>query len=195
MPESKAKSIIKTGLILFAITAVSALLLAVVNGVTAPIIESNSIEKTNASMRSVFKDAKDFVKVERDADTDKTVTEIYLAKDESSATIGACICVSPNGYGGAIDMVVGVGADTRVTGVDIISQSETAGLGAKAVEEEFRNQFIGKGIVNKVVKSNAEAKDDEINAITSATITSKAVTDGVNTAISETERVLAKEGK
>lgn len=193
MPESKAKSIIKTGLILFAITAVSALLLAVVNGVTAPIIESNSIEKTNASMRSVFNDAKDFVPVERDADTDKTVTGIYAAKDESTATIGACICVSPNGYGGAIDMVVGVGADGKVTGVDIISQSETAGLGAKAVEEDFRAQYVGKGTVSKVVKSGAKA--DEINAITSATITSKAVTAGVNTAVAEAERVLAKEGK
>lgn len=191
--KNQSGSIIVTGLILFAITAVAALLLALVNSVTAPVIEANNIAKTNASMKSVFQSAKEFSAVELGDEFDKTVTEVYTAKDENANIIGTCICVSPNGYGGAIDMVVGVGTDGKVTGVDIINQSETAGLGSKAVEPEFRNQYVGKGTVKKVVKTGA--KEDEIDAITSATITSKAVTSGVNTAIETANSMLAKEVK
>ena len=193
---NNASSIIKTGLILFAITAVAALALAVVNNVTYPIIDKNNIEKTNMSMENVMKTAVEFIPTENDGQSDKTVSEIYTAKDDEGNVIGVCVCVSPNGYGGAIDMVVGVDKDSKVTGVDIINQSETAGLGANAVKPEFKDQYIGKSKISKVVKNNVtDKKDDEINAISSATITSKAVTSGVNTAIETAERIMAKEVK
>lgn len=190
---SQTSEIIKTGMVLFAITAVAALALAVINTITAPIIQVNNIEKTNVSMKNVMQTAEKFEKIELSEDTDKIITEIYNAVDSDGNTVGACVCVSPNGYGGAIDMVVGVGNDGKVTGVDIINQSETAGLGSKSTEPEFKDQYIGKGTITKVVK--AGAKEDEINAISSATITSKAVTTGVNTAVAVAEELLSKEDK
>lgn len=184
-------TVIKTGLILFVITAAAAFALAVVNSITAPVIAINNTEKTNQSMENVLPTASEFIGVESSGDIDKTVTEIYKATDDSGETIGVCVCVSPNGYGGAIDMVVGVDLEGKVTGVDIINQSETAGLGARSVEPEFRNQYVGKGIISKVVKIDAKA--DEIQAISSATITSKAVTAGVNTAIESAEKIIKGE--
>jgi len=191
--NNQTKSIIKTGLILFAITAIAALALALLNSVTAPIIEANNIEKTNAAMKNVMSAASDFEKLEDVGEVDKIVSDVYSAKDSGGKVVGVCVSVSPNGYGGAIDMIVGVGADGKVTGVDIINQSETAGLGSNATKPEFREQYVGKGTISKVVKTGA--KEDEIDAITSATITSKAVTNGVNSAVAAAESVLAKEVK
>lgn len=75
-------------------------------------------------------------------------------------------------------MVVGVGTDGTVTGVSIISMSETSGLGANASKESFRGQFVGKSGELAVSKDGGE-----IDALTGATITSRAVTSGVNTAL------------
>jgi electron transport complex protein RnfG len=180
--------ILKTGATLCAITAVAALLLAVVNSVTAPIIAENTAEKTQAAMKNVMSDAQSFDIAEfSPSDSTEDVTEVYAAKKADGSVAGYCVSVSPNGYGGAIDMIVGIGSDFKVTGVDIISQSETAGLGAKSTEPEFRDQYVGKGTIDKVVKSGAA--ENEINAISSATITSKAVTKGVNEAISAAELI------
>ena len=114
---------------------------------------------------------------------EEIVTAVYAAKDQS----GYAVMVSPNGYNGAVSLAVGVLADGTVSGIDVISQSETAGLGANCVKESFKDQFAGKteGII--VVKTGASG--NQINAISSATITSKAVTSGVNAAISAVKEV------
>ena len=98
---------------------------------------------------------------------------VYQADDK-----GYVVEVTPSGFGGTIDMVVGVGTDGTVTGVSIISMSETSGLGANASKESFRSQFVGKSGVLAVSKDGGE-----IDALTGATITSRAVTSGVNTAL------------
>lgn len=186
MAENKNSAILKTGGMLCAITAVSALLLSAVNSVTAPVIEKNETEKTQNAMENVMSDADFFVPIDfTPAEEYESVSGIYEAKQKPDKTIGWCVLASPNGYGGAVNMIVGVGSDMKVTGVDIVSQSETAGLGSKSTEPEFRGQFVGKGKIDKVVKSGAG--ENEIDAITSATITSKAVTKGVNEAIAASE--------
>lgn len=197
MAENNSIKILKTGGILCGITAVAALLLAFVNSVTAPIIEENTQKKTQLAMKNVMAAADKFEKADITGEN-PLVTEVYIALKENGENVGYCISVSPNGYGGAIDMMVGVEKTMRVSGVDIINHSETAGLGSKAAEPEFRQQFVGKKKIEKVVKSAGndeiikEQKENEIDAITSATITSKAVTDGVNAAISEAELLSAK---
>lgn len=185
MAENKTSSILKTGGILCAITAVSALLLGAVNSFTAPIIEKNEMEKTQNAMKNVMSEADSFEIVEFVSSEEyESVKEVYEAK-KGEEIVGWCVSASPNGYGGAVNMIVGVDKDMKVTGVDIVSQSETAGLGAKATEPEFREQYVGKGRIDKVVKNGAG--ENEIDAITSATITSKAVTKGVNEAIAASE--------
>ncbi len=167
-------NIAKIGAILCAITAISAGILAFVNDLTAPVIAANNEKKRDAAMMRVLPDAKGFEKI--DFEGDELVTEVYSAGDE-----GMVVLCEPKGYGGAISMVVGIDADGKVSGVDITGQSETPGLGANCVNDEFRSQYIGKNSEIKVVKNASKA--DEIDAISSATITSKAVTKGVNAAI------------
>lgn len=178
--------VIKVAVILFVITAVAAAILASVNKVTAPVIKENNIKLENDAMLKVLPDAKEFTRVEFEKSEDSIVSEIY----KSDAGYYA-VKVSPNGYGGPISMIVGVDNDLKVTGVEIISQNETAGLGAKCMEKDFQNQFRGK--TENIVVSKTGAKDNEIDAISSATITSKAVTKGVNEAIEAVKMIKGAE--
>ncbi|MBP3360809.1 MAG: RnfABCDGE type electron transport complex subunit G [Clostridia bacterium] len=183
-----AKEIIRVGLILFVITALSALLLAFVNKKTAPLIEENNRIKTENSMRTVLSDAESFEKLDFEGEG---VVEAYAAKSGSDI-VGVCVVTEANGYGGAIRVVTGVSADNKVTGIDILSHSETPGLGANATGDSFKSQYAGKAAGIGVSKGTA--KDNEINAMSGATITSKAVTAAVNTALEAAGEIL-KEAK
>lgn len=184
LKSSDIREILKIGIILFLITAVSAGVLAAVNSVTAPIIEANAEKKQNEAMAKVLPEAEGFDLIETEANTG-SVTAVY-----SGAEAGYVVMCEPNGYGGAISMAVGIKPDGTVNGIDIISQSETAGLGANCVNEEFKAQFAGKTAGITVSKNGA--KDNQIDAISSATITSKAVTKGVNDAIEAVNGLEAK---
>lgn len=168
--------IVKVGFILFAITAIAALVLAVVNNFTAPVITENNKRTQDIAMKKVLPAANSFEQVDFDISSSTSVSEIYIGDGA-----GTVVKVSPAGYGGKIDMVVGIDTNLCVTGIEIISQSETAGLGSNCTNDSFKSQFIGKTEDISVVKNGA--KDNEIDAISSATITSKAVAKGVNDAI------------
>ena len=191
LKKSDIPNIIKTAVILFLITGIAALILAVVNNFTAPIIAENSAKKQAAAMQNVLKDAEFSEENLAENVDDPEISEIYKAQKDGSAA-GYVVMVNPNGYNGAISMVVGIDAEGKVSGIDIISQSETAGLGANCVKDEFKDQFVGKSGEISVVKN--DPKDNEIDAITSATITSKAVTSGVNKALAAAE-MLEEAGK
>lgn len=192
------KGIVKVGLILFAITAISALILAVVNNVTAPVIAANNAKKQAEAMQKVIPGAAGFsdenlaMKFLLSSDDSacklSNISQIFEAKDSNGNTAGYAVMVNPNGYVGIISMVVGVSEDGTVTGVDIISQSETAGLGARCTEDGFKAQFTGKK-ANITVAKGGNGDENSIDAISSATITSKAVTSGVNAAINAVEQL------
>ena len=91
-------------------------------------------------------------------------------------------CNSPNGFGGAIDMMAGINNAGEVTGIAIISHAETSGLGSKATDPEWQAQFQGATDTVSVAKDGGS-----IVAITGSTITSRAVCDGVNIARSVVE--------
>jgi electron transport complex protein RnfG len=171
--------------ILFAITAVAALLLAFTNSITIDKIEAGKIKEQNEARAYVMPDAADFEEVYSVLlyEWVDHVNAVYAAKDDAGNVIGYCVDVSSNGFGGAINMIVGISADDEITGVKIVSMSETPGLGSKAQEPKFKDQFTGKKTDEeiKVIKSGTPA-DDEIIAISGATVTSKAVTSGINTA-------------
>ncbi len=186
-----AIEIIKIGVILFVITAVSAALLAVLNSVTAPIIAANQEQKQTESMKSVVPSAESFEETEVSG-ADDIVTGVYEARDSSGGLVGICVMASPVGYGGDIELSVGIDTEGKVTGVDIISMSETAGLGANASKDEFKGQYVGKTAGIAVTK-NAPG-ENEISAISGATITSEAVTSGVNAALEAASTILNEEG-
>lgn len=173
-------SIIKTGAILLVIGFVCTLILTVCNYVTKDRIKMLSFQAEQDALTETLPEADKFVKMSYESDG--IITAVYEAKAEDKSVVGYCVKAEPVGYGGAISMIVGVDVNGAVTGVKIISMSETAGLGANASKPEFTNGFVGKTADIKVNKKGAPG-ENEIAAISGATVTSKAVTEGVNAAI------------
>lgn len=162
-------------LILLAITALVAAALAYVNSVTKEKIDSIAAEKTRNAIASVLPGGGEEIAF---AQTDEIVKAVYKGEN------GYAVLVAPPGFDGAIEMMVGIDPDGCVTNICVISQSETAGLGAVCASqtvagEQFRAQFSGaEGTV--LVKKDG----GEIDAITGATVTSRAVAKGVSAALS-----------
>lgn len=164
------KYILRLTLTLLLITAVVAGLLAFVNELTAGRIDELTRQKAEQAMREVLP-AQDYTPL--DAALPQGVTAAYRAGDA-----GYVVRVAPNGFGGAIDLMVGVKADGTVNGVAVIAHSETASLGANCTREEFCAQYVGGAGPFAVGQDGGT-----IEALTGATVTSRAVTDGVNAAL------------
>ena len=173
-------SIIKTALSLFLICAVAAGALAYVNSVTAPTIASNSAAAADKARGEVLPEADGF---EEKAAPDGTV---YYAALKDGETVGYVFTTSAKGYGGDVEIMTGIDAEGRITGVSILTINETPGLGMNAKKDGFRDQFKGKSGVLAVNKDGGE-----IVAITSATVTSRAVTNAVNQALALYESAAA----
>ena len=167
--------ILRLSLTLLLITALAAAALAAVNGITEDRIAANKLEKTQAALALVLPGAEDMEKVVAGSGT---VQAVY-APGEASPVQGWAVQVAPQGFGGEIVMMVGIAPDGTVTGISVISHAETPGLGAVAgaatpAGESFRGSFLGLG-------GNIALED--IDAISGATISSKAVLEGVNAAL------------
>lgn len=174
---------------LFIITAAAALCLAFANKITAPITKANNEKIFQESLAEVLPSAKEFKQIDTSVYDDETITinSIYAGysdKEQQNNEGYAVTVTSSEGYGGDLCVIVGVDPNYNVTKVIISSPfSETKGLGSKAKEDpSFTNQYKGKGGEFEVVKGKA-AGDNEISAISSATITSKAITKCVNAAL------------
>ena len=173
--ESLAMYVVRLAVTLLAITAVVAAALAGVNAVTEPVIAQLNYQKTQDAIEAVLPGGGDAVEF-----TDNTGWVSAVYKSES----GYAVQVAPGtGFDGEITMMVGVGTDGSVLGISIINHTETAGLGAVAAAttsagEAFRAQYVGLSGSVSVTKDGGE-----IDAITGATITSRAVCDGVNAAL------------
>lgn len=175
--KGAAAYVLRLTLTLFLITTVVAGLLGFVNYLTADTIAEQTAAKAEAAMQQVLP-AGQYTPV--DVPEGSAVTAAYRADDK-----GYVVRVSPNGFGGAIDMMVGVDTNGAVTGIAIVSHSETASLGANCTREDFRAQYTGKSGTLAVSKDGGE-----IEALTGATVTSRAVTQGVNDALAFVEEVL-----
>ena len=184
MAGKQKNEFVQLGGILCAITLVVALALGAVNAVTAgPIAEQNA-QKIKDSLENVMPGAESeqidvsegtTVTTETKNATSVTILSAYkMTKDGADA--GYCVEVGPTGFGGAVDTMDGIASDGKVTGISVISaSSETPGLGARSTEPEFQAQFAGQ-----VGTEVAVAKDGgSIDALTGATITSRAVSEGV----------------
>ena len=110
-----------------------------------------------------------------------TLAQETRTVDKDGNVLGSVVVNVAKGYGGDISVMTGVDKDGKVTGVNILSHSETAGLGANAVKESFRDQFVG--LVKGITVSKDKPGENSIDALTGATVTSRAVTKAVNAAI------------
>lgn len=188
--------IVKNTLILIAITVVSGLLLGVVYGITKePIAEAQENTKQEA-YRSVLSDASSFETMEdfdaadaasileENGYSSDEITEVAEGIDDSGETVGYVVNVmSHEAYDGDLEVSVGIAADGTVKGIEMLSISETAGLGMKADEAEFKDQFKDKNVEKFTYTKSGESGDDKIDAISGATITTNAVTNAVDSAL------------
>lgn len=172
------KEVLVPAVALFIICVVATALLALTNSVTSGKIAQNASEKETASRAEVLPEAKSFDEVQAFGESGVT----YCAgKNEAGEKIGYVFTSSAKGYGGDVLVMTGVDKDGKITGVNILSHSETPGLGANSVKPEFRERFNGKSGVLEVDKNSNDGQS--VQAITAATITSRAVVGAVNLAL------------
>lgn len=195
--------IVKNTLILSAITIVAGCLLGLVYEITkAPIAQAQENAKQEA-YKTVLADAAEFTvddtldavaaaNVLQEAGyTGDDIAEVAKALDASGSVMGYVITVtSHEGYGGDIKISVGILSDGTVKGIEMLEISETAGLGMKAAEDDFKNQFKDKQVEKFSYTKSGEDGDDKIDALSGATITTNAVTNAVDCALVYFQNVL-----
>ncbi len=200
--ETKRASLdfIQMALTLFAITAVVAVLLALANSVTAPIIEKSAQDRLNQSLNSLmgeavtFEEMTEYSKKVNIGGVTVPIIAAYQGRNQSDEVTGYCVHVAPTGYSDVIEMMVAVNEEGAVSGVQILSISDTPGIGMKVqTDAEFQNSLLGLSEQANIVKS-APKKPTDIQVISGASITSSAYINGVNAAL-ETAQVLMLEVK
>ena len=181
--------IVKLAVVLFAICAIVAGVLGVVNELTKDTIAAYELKKENDALKVVLPDGDEFAEIDSNAYsfTGKKIT--VLSVKEAGNGAGYAVKCSFSGAQGTITMLVGVKEDLTCGGISIISHSETSGLGANAastaeVGVNFRAQFEGVGKDVALAK-----KGGTIDALTGATITSTSVTNAVSEAIQVVESI------
>lgn len=176
--------------ILFAITLIAGLLLGLVYQITKEPIAAQQEKAKQEACKEVFADAKSFQTVEvvlpeekawaEAGYADEIIDEVMAAQNDSGETLGYVITVTTKeGYGGDIRFTVGIREDGTVNGISILEIAETAGLGMRA-EEVLKPQFADKAVEKFEYTKSGATSDSQIDAISGATITTNAVTNGVN---------------
>lgn len=187
--------IVKNTLILTLITVIAGFLLGAVYEITKDPIARQEAQAKAEAYEQVFTDAAAFEEVKMDDTLIQTIRdqldqegykaqsieEIMRAEDQSGEMLGyAFTVVTSEGYGGDIQFSMGVQNDGTLNGISILSIGETAGLGMNADTPAFKDQFVGKQVEQLQYTKNGATQDDEINAISGATVTTNAMTNGVN---------------
>lgn len=187
--------IIKDALALTLITLVAGVALGGVYEITKDPIAKQEAQAKAEAYEQVFTDAAAFEEVKMDDTLIQTIRdqldqegykaqsieEVMRAEDQSGETLGyAFTVVTSEGYGGDIQFSMGIQNDGTLNGISILSIGETAGLGMNADTPAFKDQFVGKQVEKLQYTKNGATQDDEINAISGATVTTNAMTNGVN---------------
>lgn len=194
----KQSGFMKDALILCMITLISGCVLGGVYQVTKEPIAQATIAANNRAYKAVFSEAETF-----DLDDGLTalvdscnqelagmnygsvaVIDILKATSASGEQLGYVInTLSNDSYGGAVKLSVGLKEDGTITGIEFLEINDTPGLGLKAEEPEFKNQYVGKNVPELTVVKSGNADETQINSISGATITSSAATNAVNAAL------------
>lgn len=188
----------KDAVILFVITLIAGFLLGGVYQVTKAPIEKANIAASLASYKEVFPEAADFEtddQMKAAVETCNTellsqnfgnvgVDNALKAVDGSGNVLGYVITsYSDDSYGGKVQLSVGIKEDGTINGIAFLEISDTPGLGLKAKEAPFKDQYMGKTAQSLTVTKSGSAGEAEINSISGATITSSATTNAVNAAL------------
>ncbi len=198
----KNNTIVRDAAILFLITLIAGIALGAVHAITLEPIRQAQIAAANATYAEVYPDAVSFEETDdlsaaveaANAEIDSwgigkagklSINDALVAKDASGQEVGYMInATSGEGYGGDIKISVGITNEGKVTGLGFLKISETPGLGLKAKNPEFREQFTGKDATGPIEKTkNGDADEHKFNAISGASFTSGAVEKALNAAV------------
>lgn len=188
-------TIIKDTLAITVITLVAGLALGIVKDITADPIMEQEIKAKEEAYKEVYANADSFGQIvlgekeqgkmqsflQENGYEAQQIDEIMEAKDSAGEPVGYAFTVTTSeGYGGDIRFAMGVQEDGTVKGISILAIGETAGLGMRADTEEFKNQFRDKNVEKFIYTKTGAKGEEEIDALSGATITTNAMTNGVN---------------
>ncbi len=202
------KGIVKAVVVIFVITLVMGAALGAVYDITKKPISDAALKAKEEAYKEIYPDAASIVSIEEQSESitnkflndtlhaagykDNTIDEFNLVTDKDGRLIGTIVVVTnKNGYGGDIQLAVGISlAENKITGISFLTLNETVGLGMKANEAEFKEQFKDAPFGEISYTKTGSDSANVIDAISGATITTSAVTDGVNSAVAITGLIL-----
>lgn len=182
------KIVIQMILTLSIIGVVSGGVLSQLNGWAQPKIAAHRKAETERAIFVVQPEAKKYTKVEG------IDFELYKVFNENDEQTGFAMVYQGNGFAGNMRVMAGLNNDaTEITGIEVLEQTETPGLGTKVTEEPFGKQFLGLSTNPKIeyVKGVAPSKPNEIQAVTGATISSKSVVAILNAGVARVKEMVA----
>ena len=191
------KEMLKNAGILLAITVIAGFILGAVYQITkGPIAEAEAAAAMEA-YKEVFADAADFTEIEVNADaltaggiTGSDIDKVMEAKGADGSVLGYVFVITNHeGYAGDIQFTLGVSMDGTTNGISILAISETPGLGMEA-ENVLKPQFAGKKAAQFQYTKTGAVSEDQIDAISGATITTESITNGVNAGLYYFQNVL-----
>ena len=191
------REMLKNAGILLAITVIAGFVLGAVYQITKEPIALAKEAAAMAAYREVFADAADFNELEVKADAlvqggiaGSDIDNVFEALGSDGTLLGYVLVVTNHeGYGGDIQFSIGIANDGTTNGISILAIAETPGLGMEA-ESVLKPQYAGKNVTQFVVTKTGAASDEQIDAISGATITTNAVTNGVNAGLYYFQNVL-----
>lgn len=203
------KEILINSLKLCIITLVAGLLLSATYEITLKPRQKQEEKAKQEAYAKVFDTAESFQEYEYDKkamekyleengykSTVGCIDEVVEAVDKDKQSLGYVLTVTDKeGYGGKIQFTIGITKEGVINGISFLTLSETAGVGMKAADSKFKNQFNGKKAEVLVNSTTGATKENEIDAISGATITSNAVTNGVNIGILGYQYITSSDGK
>ena len=195
-------NLVRLGGILCIISAIAAGVLAFTNNITkdkialAEELASSGPEVAEAVIPGAvsFELSEDTALIEKIKAGNEKFIELRICKDESGKELGYGIRTLSTvpGYGGDIELFLGVSTEGEIMGMKVVAHTETAGLGTKMLEPKFQNQFLGKDTSTEIKVSKNSPKENEILAISGATRSSKSITSAINNAMSIFNQFLKK---
>jgi len=173
---------LKMVLILTLFACVSGGVLSLIYRFASPLIEANMLEEQRSSIFIVVPGAESYEEKSVDGIT------YFECKNSSGGVAGIALPEQGNGYQGVIKLMVGLTPDLeKITGIEVLEQVETPGLGGRIGEESFQSQFKNVSVEPEVeyVKNQEPEKENQIRAVTGATISSRSVVAIINGAIDD----------
>ena len=191
------KEMLKNAGILLGITVIAGFILGAVYQITKGPIAEAEAAATMAAYKEVFADAADFTEMEVSADaltaggiTGTDINKVLEAKGADGSVLGYVFVITNHeGYAGDIQFTMGISNDGTTNGISILAISETPGLGMEA-ENVLKPQFANKAVEQFSYTKTGAVSEDQIDAISGATITTNAVTNGVNAGLYYFQNVL-----